>query len=173
MEHNILPCYLTTHALKYKIRIEWKLNDEKQLLVKEFKIKEKNESYVDPLVSYLTCEIQLVSFNIIHTLLCPAFVSSQLLQYQLETVIRGLPRNWCNWQSAQLVGVSRRRERLIVVSPVGLNSPLTLNGARNSYLLPIKINNKNNSDSVKIILINIYYDVKVHKYNNILSNVKA
>lgn len=45
---------------------------------------------------------------------------------RLGAVMRGLPRNWRNWQSAQLARVSRRRERLIVASPVGLNSPLTL-----------------------------------------------
>ena len=32
-------------------------DDEKQPLVKEFEIKEKNESYVDLLASYLTCEV--------------------------------------------------------------------------------------------------------------------
>ena len=113
-------------------------DDEKQPLVKEFEIKEKNESYVDLLASYLTCEVQLYSLSLsilfIHYFVQLSSHRNFSSKYQLETVIRGLPRNWCNWQSAQLVGVSRRRERLIVVSPVGLNSPLTLK-RRSKFLL--------------------------------------
>lgn len=65
----------------------------------------------------------------------PALVRGNFFgERRLEAVMRGLPRNWCNWQSAQLVRVSRRRERLIVASPVGLNSPLTLK--RDALALP-------------------------------------
>jgi len=48
------------------------------------------------------------------------------LEQQLEAVMRGLPRNWCNWQSAQLVRRLLSKGKTNRHNPRGLVSPLTL-----------------------------------------------